>query len=94
MGMSLPDFEACTPIQFEEATRAFAEKEAAAARLGWEQARFTAMFALQPYSKKPLKPEDVCLFAWEKEAKGAATGPPSTKERMREIAARCGMKCD
>lgn len=94
MGMSLQDFESCTPLEFEETAGAYAAREQASVRAQWEQARFIAMSALQPYSKKALKPEDICLFAWEKKSRDALKAAPSTKERMQEIAARCGMKCD
>ena len=65
LGMSAGDFEGLTPEEFDSATRCcrrLTEER-------WEMTRAHACWILQPYSSKGkgLKPDDLCVFPWEKE---------------------------
>ena len=70
--MSLTDFDGCTPQQFAAIFEAWQEREERRRRDGWEQSRFVVCGVLQPYSKKVIAPEDVCVFSWEREIAGQA----------------------
>lgn len=88
--MSLSDFERCTPSEFSAVAERWKERREGDSRQEWERTRLLAAMVLQPYSKKPVRPSDVMRFPWDCGAKagGAPQGPPSTKERMEEIAER------
>lgn len=89
--MSLSDFERCTPSEFSAVAGRWRDRQDGLARRGWERTRFLAAVSLQPYSRKPVRPEDVVRFPWD-DGNGvrdaAPQGPPSTRGRMEEIAAR------
>jgi len=86
MGMSLDDFERCTPIEFEAAFRSWEQNHC---QDDWERARFLACCMLQPYSKKALKTEDVCRFPWDiRNSQVAAPAEESTWERFEELVRR------
>ena len=82
VGISLADFDALTPTEFEEVYRCW---ERSHLREPWEQARFLACSNLQPWSKKSLKVTDVCRFTWDDEHLGKQTTEPSTRERFEEV---------
>lgn len=88
--MSLSDFERCTPSEFSAVAERWKERQERESRQEWERTRLLAAMSLQPYSKKPVRPTDVMRFPWDGGAKAGAghQGPPSTKERMDEIAER------
>lgn len=89
--MSLSDFERCTPSEFSAVAGRWRDRQDGLARREWERTRFLAAVSLQPYSRKPVRPEDVARFPWDEgnsTSGGAPQGPPSTRERMEEIAAR------
>ena len=56
----------------------------------WERTRMLATLLLQPYSKKPLKPENVMLFTWDNETPDNDTfeAPQLTKEQHAARAAQ------
>ena len=78
-GMSADDFCRCTPSEFDEVMKAWHAREERRERMGWEQVRTVCLFALQPYSKKPLEAKDIMRFAWdEDETKPQETAEPSS----------------
>lgn len=64
--MSLDDTYRLTPLEFNVIYKAWADKEMAEYRSGWERARFTAELMLLPYLKKGSKLNDLIVFDWEK----------------------------
>lgn len=66
IGMSIDDFDRCTPLEFESICGKWHEARDQAYRTGWDQVRQLACCVLQPYSKKAISPEDVITFSWEK----------------------------
>lgn len=89
--MSLSDFERCTPSEFSAVAGRWRDHQDGLARRDWERTRFLAAMTLQPYSRKPVRPEDVARFPWDDDRNsggGTPQGPPSTRERMEEMAAR------
>ncbi|MEG1426887.1 MAG: hypothetical protein RSC76_04285 [Oscillospiraceae bacterium] len=74
-----------TPEEFEAITARYAKVKEEKFRTDWERARFTALYSLAPYSKRALKPKDVCVFEWEKN-----NGQPVelTKEEMEKVRKR------
>ncbi len=66
-GMSADDFCRCTPSEFDEVMKAWHAREERRERMGWEQVRTVCLFALQPYSKKPLEAKDIMRFAWDED---------------------------
>lgn len=92
VGMSLRDFDLCTPLEFEEIVEQWKRRQDACMQASWEQARFMAMASLQPFCKKSLKPSDITVFPWERKSGGggidAPKAPKSTRERMLEMERR------
>lgn len=89
MGMSSDDFERCTPTEFSEACNKWQQHQEMEMRRSWEQTRFLALVSLQPFSKKPIHPEDIVTFNWDKENE---TQPKvtekSTRKRMERMKER------
>ncbi len=90
MQMSLDDFDRLTPTEYAAVFRSF---ERTHLREGWEHARFIACACLQPWTKKTLKPQDVCKFEWDNEHLKAiqhktGTTAQSTRERVDELLKR------
>lgn len=84
--MSLADFERCTPDEFGQVCRQW---ERTYVCEPWERTRFLACSMLQPWSRKALKPTDVCRFEWDAHADGAQVYEvESTKERFEELVRR------
>lgn len=84
MGMSLDDFDRCTPLEFERIFEIWHEAQEMDYRTGWEQTRQLACCILQPYSKKALRPTDVMEFAWDKPKKKKAVREKTPAEREAE----------
>ena len=84
--MSADDFCRCTPSEFDEVMKAWHAREERRERMGWEQVRTVCLFALQPYSKKPLEAKDIMRFAWDEEDTKRAE-PMSREEIMARYAA-------
>lgn len=94
-GMSMDDFCRCTPSEFDEVMRAWHAREQRTERMGWEQVRTVCLFALQPYSKKPLEAKEIMRFAWDEEEEKAKAETLSREEIMERFAAakaRRGLK--
>ena len=86
IGLTLPDFCALTPSEFSAAHRQWMEAQEAREQGAWERTRLLATFAVQPYSKKKLKPTDLLTFPWEQpEKKNAGNPGRSTAERFKEL---------
>ena len=85
MGLSLQDFCACTPLEFQQAWQAWNEWQQAQTQTSWEQSRMLATIILQPYSKKSLKPADVFRLPWDKKPeKGAMPDTADHRHLTRE----------
>jgi len=91
VGMSMDDFDRCTPSEFSIIAEQWRRERDTDYRAGWEQARFIATCALQPYSRKALKPADVAQFPWERNGPEVEKGHGSL-ERMRELEERLRKK--
>jgi hypothetical protein len=87
VGMSLQDFERCTPFEFSKIVEQAQKKEEDRIRLTWEQTRFISLTNLSPYSKKALKPTDIMEFPWDKKENQVHKGT-SSYERMKELEKR------
>lgn len=95
IGMSREDFALCTPDEFQEIYDAWYKREEVEMQRDWEVGRFVAALALQPYSKKPVRPADLIRFPWEKKDSGTSAAAPkgvSTLERAKEILGRVEKK--
>lgn len=86
IGMSIADFDALAPSEFSTIAESYHTALERQSRERWEIARFNAMFALLPYSKKKLKPQDIVVFEWE--TKKAATHKRQPKQSAQEIRTR------
>lgn len=87
IGMSLDDFERCTPFEFNAIALKWREDQERHEHTDWERARFIATAVLQPYSKNTLKPTDVVRFPWDEKEQEVPKGT-SSRERMQEILRR------
>ena len=86
--MSISDFCSMSPQEFREAHRCWLEHEEAEMQGGWEMTRMLALFLLQPYSKKKLRPSDVMKFPWDgRVGEEKRKSPParSTEGRFLEV---------
>ena len=87
MGMSLDDFCRCTPGAFRSVYDAWYINQEVLMHRDWEVGRYIAMMAVQPYTKKALKPTDLIIFPWEKTDGDDAAVPKGTssKAKMEEL---------
>lgn len=86
MGMSMDDFERCTPSEFSEAYRMWQQNQEVVSRRSWEQSRFLVYKLLIPLCKNPIEPKDVARFPWDEEMQSQAKETEkSTKERMERM---------
>lgn len=85
VGMSLSDFERCTPLEFKAVWEAWQEREQQRERGSWERARMVCTMVLQPYAKQALRPRDVLPLPWDDEW---ATEEPRTELTHEETARR------
>ena len=103
VGMSLEDFERCTPSEFHAVWECWSEKEHRRERGEWERVRMECLCSLQPWSKKKLRAGDIMEFPWEREAPHMAVQPRGGGEaevltrsealaRMERAMKRYGMK--
>jgi hypothetical protein len=99
VGMSLRDFERCTPSEFKAVWEAWQGREQRRERTSWEQTRLLCTTLLQPYSKKALRVRDVMEFPWDtdvapEEAPAAPKQPTREEEmeRYRQAIRRAGLK--
>lgn len=67
IGMSMQDFERCTPSEFKAIFDAWNRGRERLERSEWERVRMSCLCALQPYSKKKLNATDIMKFPWEKQ---------------------------
>ncbi len=86
IGMSLPDFCALTPSEFSATHQKWLEAQDVHERRAWERMRTLATFAVQPYSKKRLKPSDLMVFPWERhQEEDDIPAAKSTKDRFKKL---------
>jgi hypothetical protein len=67
MGMSMIDFERCTPTEFYAVYENWSRRQEQSEHAKWDRIRMVCMSILQPYSKKNLTPRDVLVFPWEED---------------------------
>lgn len=82
MGMSIDDFDRCTPLEFEKIFEKWHEVVQWRYRTSWEQTRQLAVVILQPYAKKTLESRDVMEFSWDQPKK---TTPVKKTRKEREV---------
>lgn len=94
MGLTLADFEALTPVEFEAAYKSFAERAERAERGAWERTRTLVVATLAPYSRAGTDPQRVLPLPWDTAA-GAEAAEEHTAtelaERYRAAAAARGL---
>ena len=88
VGMSLDDFDHCTPSEFNAIAEQWRSNQRRLSIEGWDQARTIAVSVLQPYSKKPLKLTDICVLSFDQgRLEGGHTVPKGHGDlkRMKEL---------
>ncbi len=91
LGMSLDDFCALEPSEFEACCDAYHDRMEQAERMEWQRTRMLATITIQPHVKKKLKPRDLIEFPWEKQPAKTQTAPPMTREeQMKRLKRRMG----
>lgn len=88
MGMSLCDFEQCTPSEFQTIFDQWQKQTESLEHASWERTRFMCMSILQPYSKKVLTPKDVMAFPWDNEQSSEEEKPKKEELTREEFMAR------
>lgn len=94
IGMSLDDFERCTPSEFYAAWKQWHEQMERMERSSWERMRTLALVYVQPYSKHALSAHELLPLPWDEESK-EETSKPDRAETVRRYAAakqRNGLK--
>lgn len=86
--MSEDDFARCTPAEFNAIVEQWRKQEEAKERGEWERNRWLAMCFLQPWSKKQLNIEDICVFPWEISKKTPEESLSETERQKRYAAAK------
>lgn len=86
--MSIDDFARCTPAEFWQVAEQWRKRAEAVERGEWERSRWLAVCMLQPWSKKQLKAEDVCLFPWEQKETPPERQLSADEQRARYEAAK------
>lgn len=84
IGMSLDDFERCTPLQFEAIYNNWQRRATMVDRGNWERARMECLCVLQPYSKKSIQAKDVMRFPWDDEPDEEEEKQSESNEDMAE----------
>ena len=84
IGMSMQDFERCTPSEFKATFDAWNGLQERIERSEWERVRMSCLCTLQPYSKKKLQASDIMEFPWEKQK----TKAKKREETREEVNAR------
>lgn len=95
IGMSRDDFERCTPIEFYEVWKRWAEQHRDRERGEWERTRVMATSFIQPYVKGKLTAHDVLPFPWDEEVSRTKSEDISKEEfnrRFEEAKRRNGLK--
>ncbi len=91
--MSEEDFARCTPTEFWAVAEQWRRREERSERGLWERSRWLALCMLQPWSKKRLKAEDVCVFPWEREEREEeALSEAERRERYEAAKKRYGIE--
>lgn len=80
MGLSLSDFCALSPQEFDGVYSAWEEHELFTHREQWHRARFIALYCVAPHAQKGLTEKDIAVFPWETEKK------KTQKQLKREMA--------
>lgn len=80
IGMSLTDFERCTPSQFYAIADAWRQQQNSKQQAQWEQVRTLALCILQPHTTHRLKPADIMQFPWDNKQKTESDTPDTTPE--------------
>lgn len=87
LGMSIHDFERCTPFEFQSIFDAWSRRLEGAEHAEWDRIRYLCMCILQPYSKKKLRPMDVVVFPWERKTESQPVVLSKEEEEARYQAA-------
>lgn len=82
--MSRDDFERCTPFEFYEVHRHWAERQRDGERAAWERTRVLALFEIQPYVKGQADPHKVLPFPWDNEEKAETQREQLSAEELRQ----------
>lgn len=83
IGMSVSDFEMCTPSEFESAVKMWHEKEEARLQSRWKMVRTMTTIMIQPHIKKKITPTSLLPFPWDKPKEKAS--PISRDEQRRRF---------
>lgn len=83
IGMSMKDFEQCTPSEFYSIFEKWKEIKAVETRSSWQRTRILLIGLLQPWSKYSLDAHEVLPLPWDED-----NGTPDEKLSEEEIDAR------
>ena len=83
MGMRYSDFCRMSPVEFYEASKAFAEAREQESHERWEIMRTEASILIQPHVKGKITPKKLLPFPWDKEKREDPEEQMSMEERHR-----------
>ncbi len=87
VGMSISDFERCTPSEFTSIATRWRSMRDQDRKDRWERMRTLATVFLAPWTRKKLNPKEVIPLAWDKKD-NPAQPERSTIERMKKMEAK------
>lgn len=89
--MTPAEFYELTPREFSNKSIGHFERVERDFKTSWEQTRWLASKVMAPHLKKPLKPEDLATFPWEKTTKKTKQKPIPTRFELIKLAEDLGI---
>lgn len=85
MGLSLPDFCALTPEEWDAVCRSWHESREALERESWERVRWLGAVTVQPHIRRSISPRALLRLPWDESIHGGVEHL-SREERERRMA--------
>ena len=65
IGMSIDDFDRCTPFEFIKIAESYNQLMTDTYQREWERTRIEAFWSVRPWAKPGLRPTDVVPLPWD-----------------------------
>lgn len=88
IGMSVEDFERCTPSEFTEIGKIWLEREEYTNKRTWEQTRLIGYSSLRPYLKPGVTAEQIFPLSWDGKKENTANEISKEEFKARYAAAK------
>jgi len=96
IGMSVMDFDRCTPREFNEIVEAWTTGKKNEERAEWEQTRMQCFYYVRMHTTDKLDPKDIIRFEWDNKDDGKTEtckmDPEKERQRYGEIKKKRGIE--